>query len=133
MLHDYAALNIGKECLSDEKTILRLSEVLGSRHLLIANDLSAQNLASVSTRRLLLKAGTVDESLSLPRKTALARATPMHQTKKGKRWHFGMKLNIGIDANAGSVYNEATTAATAHEVTRARSGCVGKKSTPLAM
>jgi len=26
----------------------------------------------------------------------------MHQTKKGKQWHFGMKVHIGADAEIGT-------------------------------
>ncbi len=30
-----------------------------------------------------------------------ARDPEMHQTRKGKQWHFGMKLHIGVDSQSG--------------------------------
>ncbi len=31
------------------------------------------------------------------------RDSEMHQTKKGNRYHFGMKAHIGVDAETGTV------------------------------
>jgi IS5 family transposase len=28
-----------------------------------------------------------------------------HQTKKGRMWHFGMKVHIGVDADSGLVHS----------------------------
>ena len=35
----------------------------------------------------------------------------MHQTKKGNRWHFGMKAHIGVDVASGVVHTVKGTAA----------------------
>ena len=35
----------------------------------------------------------------------------MHQTKKGKQWHFDMKAHIGVDAESGLVHTVIGTAA----------------------
>jgi len=35
---------------------------------------------------------------------AQARDPEMHQTKKGNRWYFGMKVHIGVDAESGLVH-----------------------------
>jgi IS5 family transposase len=43
----------------------------------------------------------------------------MHQTKKGKQWHFGMKAHIGADANSGLVHTVIGTAANVSDVTQA--------------
>ena len=40
----------------------------------------------------------------------------MKQTSKGKQWHFGMKLHIGVDAQTGLVHSLATTAANVHDL-----------------
>ena len=46
----------------------------------------------------------------------------MHQTRKGRQWHFGMKAHIGVDAESGLAHSLATTpahvsdVATAHEL-----------------
>jgi IS5 family transposase len=43
----------------------------------------------------------------------------MHQTKKGKQWHFGMKAHIGVDAESGLVHTVVGTAANVNDVTQA--------------
>jgi IS5 family transposase len=35
----------------------------------------------------------------------------MHQTKKGKDWHFGMKAHIGVDRKTKLIHSVAATAA----------------------
>ena len=40
----------------------------------------------------------------------------MHQTKKGKQWHFGMKAQIAVDADSGLVHTVTTTAANESDV-----------------
>ena len=44
----------------------------------------------------------------------------MHQTKKGKQWHFGMKAHIGVDAASGLVHTVIGTAANVNDVTQAQ-------------
>ena len=56
----------------------------------------------------------------------------MHQTKKGKQRHFGMKAHIGVDSDTGIVHSMNATAASAHDVTQApaargRDGGVGRR------
>jgi len=41
----------------------------------------------------------------------------MHQTKKGKDWHFGMKAHVGTDRR-GIVHSLSTTAANVHDSTQ---------------
>ena len=41
----------------------------------------------------------------------------MHQTKKGKDWHFGMKAHIGTDRH-GIVHSLSTTAANVSDITQ---------------
>ena len=41
----------------------------------------------------------------------------MHQTRKGKQWHFGMKLHTGVDAASGMVHRLVTTPANVHDLT----------------
>ena len=43
----------------------------------------------------------------------------MHQAKKGKQWHFGMKAHIGVDAESGLVHTVIGTAANVNDVTQA--------------
>ena len=49
----------------------------------------------------------------------------MHQTKKGKDWHFGMKAHVGTDQR-GIVHSLTTTAANVHDSTQMPSCCTGR-------
>jgi IS5 family transposase len=40
----------------------------------------------------------------------------MHQTRKGKRWYFGMKAHIGVDPKEGIVHSVCSTAASVSDV-----------------
>ena len=39
----------------------------------------------------------------------------MHQTRKGKQWHRGMKLHIGVDKDTGLTHSAVVTAANVHD------------------
>jgi IS5 family transposase len=39
-----------------------------------------------------------------------SRDPEMHQTRKGKQWHFGMKMHIGVDVDCGAVHSVTVTA-----------------------
>jgi len=106
----------------DESTILRFRHRL-EKHKLAEQILSTVN-ALLEQRGLLLKAGTVVDAtlIAAPSSTKnkdRARDPDMHQTKKGKQWHHGMKAHIGADADSGLVHTVVTTAANAHDVTQA--------------
>ena len=40
------------------------------------------------------------------------------QTKKGKQWHFGMKVHIGVDSASGLVHSASVTAVNVHDSQR---------------
>jgi IS5 family transposase len=39
----------------------------------------------------------------------------MHQSKKGKQWHFGMKVHIGVDSQSGLVHSASVTSGNVHD------------------
>ena len=43
----------------------------------------------------------------------------MHQAKKGRNWHHGMKLHIGVDAGTGLIHSVSGTAANVHDLDEA--------------
>ena len=43
----------------------------------------------------------------------------MQQTKNSNRWHFGMKVNIGVYKESGLIHTVETTSANVHDITRA--------------
>lgn len=122
VFREFVQLDPGEDHLPDESTILRF------RHLLEANELSLQILATInamlSAKGLLLKSGTaIDATLiaapSSTKNSTGARDPEMHQTKKGNQWHFGMKAHIGVDADSGLVHSVVGTAANVNDVTQA--------------
>ena len=118
---EFARLDAAMDRLPDETTILRF------RHLLEANNLSVQLLATINAtliaKGLMLKTGTVVDAtlIAAPSSTKNSRGErdpEMHQTKKGNQWHFGMKAHIGVDADSGLVHTVIGTAANVNDVTQ---------------
>ncbi len=116
----FAGIELADDAIPDETTILRF------RHLLERHQLSERIFAEIRTlleeRRLLLKSGTIVDAtiIAAPPSTknaAGARDPEMHQTKKGKDWHFGMKAHVGTDKR-GIVHSLATTPANVHDSTQ---------------
>ena len=116
----FAGIELVEDSVPDESTILRF------RHLLEKHRLTEQIFAEIRTlleeKRLLLKSGTIVDAtiIAAPPSTKNAEGTrdpEMHQTKKGKDWHFGMKAHIGTDKR-GIVHSLTTTAANVHDSTQ---------------
>ena len=59
------------------------------------------------------------EAPSSTKNAKCERDPEMHQTKKGNRWHFGMKAHIGVDAESGLAHSLETTAANVSDVATA--------------
>ena len=122
LYREFAGLDGCSLRLPDETTILRF------RHPLQEHKLAEQMLATVNDllrdQGLMLRAGAVVDAtlIGAPSSTKSAsgeRDPEMHQTKKGNRWYFGMKVHIGVDAQSGLVRTVKTTAANASDVTEA--------------
>ena len=41
----------------------------------------------------------------------------MHQTRKGKQWHFGMKAHVGVDSKTKLIHRAVATAANVADAT----------------
>ena len=117
----FAGIELLEDAIPDESTILRF------RHLLEQYRLTEQIFAQIRTlleeKRLLLKSGTIVDAtiIAAPPSTKnaeKARDPEMHQTKKGKDWHFGMKAHVGTDRR-GIVHSLTTTAANVRRHQRA--------------
>ena len=135
LFREFAQLDAGATRLPDESAILRF------RHLLEANNLASQILATVNAklieRGLLLKAGTVvDVTLiaapSSTKNSSGERDPQTHQTKKANQWHFGMKAHIGADADSGLVHTVTGTAANEHDITQTHALLHGQEAVVLA-
>jgi IS5 family transposase len=98
--------------------------LLHFRHLLEAHDLGAALFARVG--ELLAANGvkrsggtivdaTLIEAPSSTKNRERTRDPEMRSTKKGKQWHFGMKVPIGADSRTGLVHHASVTAAHVHD------------------
>ena len=121
-LRDFVGIDLSRQSVPDATTLLKF------RHLLQANDLTRALFdeinAHLSEQGLLMRAGTIVDAtiIAAPSSTKNAkgeRDPEMHQTKKGKQWHFGMKAHIGVDAESGLVHTVIGTAAHVGDVTQA--------------
>jgi IS5 family transposase len=116
----FAGIELMGHDIPDETTILRV------RHLLEQHQLTERIFAEIRSlleeKRLLLKSGTIVDAtiIAAPPSTKneeKARDPEMHQTKKGRDWHFGMKAHIGTDRH-GIVHSLSTTAANVSDITQ---------------
>jgi IS5 family transposase len=116
----FARVELGRDVVPDETTILRF------RHLLEEHGLTAAMFEAVKAllveKQLLLKAGTIVDATIIAAPSSTKNATQtrdpeMRQGRKGKSWHFGMKLHIGTDLK-GRVHSVTATDAAQHDITQ---------------
>ncbi len=116
----FAGIELAEDTIPDETTILRF------RHLLEEHRLTEAIFAEVRSllegRGLLLRSGTIVDAtiIAAPSSTKNEKAErdpEMHQTRKGKDWHFGMKLHVGTDKR-GVVHSVAAGPANEADITR---------------
>jgi transposase, IS5 family len=116
----FARVELGDDVVPDETTILRF------RHWLEQHGLTCAIFEAIGglleARGLLLRAGTIVDAtiIAAPSSTKNASATrdpEMKQTRKGRNWHFGMKLHIGADTR-GLVHTVRATAAAVADITQ---------------
>jgi len=114
----FAGLELGRDAIPDETTILNF------RHLLERHELTKAVFAAVAehleARGALLRGGTiVDATLiaaSPSTKNEAGRRDPeMRSSKKGNQWYFGMKAHIGVDAKSGLVHTAGVTTGSVHD------------------
>lgn len=119
----FVGIDLNREAAPDATTLLKFRHLLEAHHLTesIFNAINAH----LAERGLFLREGTIVDAtlISAPPSTKNRegkRDSEMHQTKKGKQWHFGMKVHIGVDAQSGLVHTLIGTAANVHDVTQAQ-------------
>ena len=130
LYRDFAGLDANAR-VPDRVSILRF------RHLLEKHDLSKQFFQTVNAmlkeRGLMLHSGTVIDATIIAAPSSTKNSTgkrdpEMHQTKKGKQWHHGMKSHIGADAHSGLVHSMVGSAANVNDVTQAYALLHGQES-----
>lgn len=107
----FAGLDLADDTIPDETTLCKFRHLLEQHQLTSAIFDAVRNL--LEERRLLLKSGTIVDAtlIAAPPSTKnqdQARDPEMKQTRKGKDWHFGMKLHVGTDLR-GTVHTVTAT------------------------
>jgi IS5 family transposase len=116
-LRRFVGIDLGRERVPDGTTLLKFRRKLEDNKLgqalfgKVGEVLQAQGI----------KVGTgtiVDATLiaapSSTKNADKAREPEMHQTRKGRQWHFGMKMHIGVDSQTGLTHSAVVTAANVH-------------------
>jgi len=118
----FVGIDLGREAVPDATTLLNF------RHLLEGHQLTERIFEAIkghlADKGLLLREGSIVDAtiIAAPPSTKNAdkdRDPEMHQAKKGKQWHFGMKAHIGVDADSGLTHSLVATAANVSDVTQA--------------
>ena len=116
-------IDLNRESAPDATTRLNF------RHLLESHELTESIFNTINghlaEKGLLLREGTIVDAtlIAAPPSTKNKdgkRDPDMHQSKKGKQWHFGMKAHIGVDARSGLVHTVIGTAGNVSDVTQAQ-------------
>src|SRR6266852_7194779 len=116
----FARIELSEDRIPDETSILNF------RHLLEEHELTKAMFEKINAlmegKGLLLRSGTIVDAtiIAAPSSTKNASETrdpEMKQTRKGKAWHFGMKLHVGTDPR-GLVHSLTTTNAAQADVTQ---------------
>ena len=114
----FAGLDLGRDAIPDETTILNFRHLL-ERHALTKAIFSAvaEHLAAKGE---LLRGGTIVDATLIAaspstKNKAGKRDPAMTQSKKGNQWYFGMKAHIGVDAQSGLVHTAGVTTGKVHD------------------
>jgi len=114
----FAGLELGRDAIADETTILNF------RHLLERHELTKAILAAVSehlaAKGELLRGGTIVDATLIAASPSTKnkdgkRDPEMSQSKKGNQWYFGMKAHVGVDAESGLVHTAGVTTGKVHD------------------
>src|ERR1700757_2846492 len=119
VLRCFAGVDLGRAAAPDETTILRFRRLL-EEHSLCGRILDTVN-HYLASRGLRISTGTIVDAtiIAAPSSTKNAkqeRDPEMHQTRKGKQWHFGAKAHIGVDSKECIVHSVCTSAASVSDV-----------------
>ena len=114
----FAGLELGRDAIPDETTILNF------RHLLERHDLTKAIFegvaAHLAAKGELLRGGTIVDATFIAaspstKNNEQKRDPEMTSSKKGNQWYFGMKAHIGVDAESGLVHTAGVTTGKVHD------------------
>jgi transposase, IS5 family len=105
VLRLFAGIDLGREPVPDETTILNFRHLLekhdlGRAMLNVVNEYLAQCGVQISTGTIV--DATIIHAPSSTKNREGKRDPEMHQVKKGNQWYFGMKAHVGVDRRKAS-------------------------------
>jgi IS5 family transposase len=117
-LRRFVGIDLGRERVPDATTLLKFRRLLEDNKL--GEALFAKVGEVLQASGLKVGTGTIVDAtiIAAPSSTKNAsgkRDPEMHQTRKGKQWHFGMKLHIAVDKDTGLTHSAVVTAANVHD------------------
>lgn len=117
-LRRFVGIDLGRERVPDSTTLLKFRRKLEDNEL--GRALFAKVGEVLQGRGLKVGTGTIVDAtiIAAPSSTKnadKARDPEMHQTRKGRQWHFGMKMHIGVDSCTGLTHSAMVTAANVHD------------------
>ena len=117
-LRRFVGIDLGREPVPDATTMLKFRRLL-NKHTL-GEQLFAKVGEVLQQSGFKLKTGTIVDATiigapSSTKNAEKARDPEMHQTRKGQRWYFGMKLHIGVDSQSGLAHSAVVTPANVHD------------------
>lgn len=106
----------------DATTLLKFRRIIESHGL--GREMLACVNAILEQKGVMMRGGSIVdatfvEAPSSTKNVAKERDPEMHQGKKGKNWHFGMKAHIGVDAGSGLVHSVEVTPANTSDIAMA--------------
>ena len=120
-MRTFVGIDLGREPVPDESTILNYHHLM-ERHN-PGNGLFRLVTVYLEENGMKVARGTIDDAsnINAPSSTRNKdkdkKSDPeMHQTKKGNRWYFGIKLQVGADVNSGAVHTVSATPANAPDM-----------------
>ncbi len=121
-IRNFVGIDLNRESAPDATTLLKFRRLL-EKHNLTRRIFDEIN-AHLASKGLMMREGTIVDAtlIAAPPSTKNRdenRDPEMHQSKKGKTWHFGMKAHIGVDAKTGLAHTLVTTAGNVSDVTQA--------------
>ena len=116
----FVGIDLGREPVPDETTILKFRHLLETHHL--GKTLFQEVHRHLESQGVKVSKGTIVDVtiINAPSSTknkAGKRDPDRHQTKKGHQWYFGMKAHIGVDSKTKVIHAVVATAANVHDAT----------------
>lgn len=134
-IRGFVGIDLTHESAPDATTLLKFRRLLEQHNLTrrIFNEINGH----LAKKGLVMREGTIVDAtlIAAPPSTKNRdgeRDPEMHQSKKGKDWHFGMKAHVGVDMNTGLVHTVVGTAGNVSDVTQAHALLHGGEKVVLA-